>query len=125
MRILFSFLFLFFVSSFLHAKVEISQQISNKYKSLIIKACESVKKTENKKQVCSCIARNHLKQANYNDSLSTAEKQLQWVSDFYNHKIDQTEFEKDPYTIGGASGVLFSFDEECQFNPDYEVVFPK
>ncbi|MCB9026139.1 MAG: hypothetical protein H6625_07480 [Bdellovibrionaceae bacterium] len=127
------------------AIIELTQINASKYTQQIYQACSNAKvaksnlakdkinkitKTKVKinrdnNKVCECIATNHVIQSKFNKTSKDAIAQLQWVIDFYNSKISQPDFEKDPYFIGGSSGVLFSFDEECIFDPTYKVTYPE
>ncbi len=107
------------------AAVTLSEKEQNSYRSSIKLNCEKIKTESNKKEICSCIAENHLRQIQFSQSEKQARGQLQWVSDFYAKKISQKEFERDPYFVGGVSGILMSFDDDCSFDPSYIVTFPE
>ena len=106
------------------AKASLNPQEKVQYQQIIFNACNLTTSEDNKEEICNCIARNHLAKAPQVGNKSKALAQLQWVADFYSKKLSQEEFQKDPYAVGGASGLIFSFDNECKFDPNYKVQSP-
>lgn len=66
---------------------------------------------------CSCIARNVLTMASYEESVQDAIEDLEWTKRYYAGGVGAREVQKDPLAI---VQLIFHFSAECMKSTDYE-----